>query len=256
MSSLLEEAIVDAKALKEAALKNAENVVLEKYSGEVKKALDTLLEQEELEEGGEDETLTEFTDDVPYAFQNEELDEAPEDEIVEIDFDALKTRLEDEDEVVEEEDLNDALEMADDMAGGDPLDQMADRDAEEDAAELGATPVEPLEEGKDRFIIMKSSRALDDGKAQPSNAYSNPATTKKAGVKAGHVYDSKEAAEKDAKKLGDVNPVGFAVVKLAAEDLDEDIDLSGLFIEELVEELVVDMGSHVTSKVGHLLTPW
>ena len=241
MSSLLEEAIVDAKALKEAALKNAENVVLEKYSGEVKKALDTLLEQEELEEGGEDETLTEFTDDVPYAFQNEELDEAPEDEIVEIDFDALKTRLEEEDEVVEEEDLNDALEMADDMAGADPLDQMADRDAEEDAAELGATPVEPLEEGKDRFIIMKSSRALDDGKAQPSNAYSNPATTKKAGVKAGHVYDSKEAAEKDAKKLGDVNPVGFAVVKLAAEDLDEDIDLSGLFIEELVEELVVDM---------------
>ncbi len=241
MSSLLEEAIVDAKALKEAALKNAENVVLEKYSGEVKKALDTLLEQEELEEGGEDETLTEFTDDVPYAFQNEELDEAPEDEIVEIDFDALKTRLEEEDEVVEEEDLNDALEMADDMAGGDPLDQMADRDAEEDAAELGATPVEPLEEGKDRFIIMKSSRALDDGKAQPSNAYSNPATTKKAGVKAGHVYDSKEAAEKDAKKLGDVNPVGFAVVKLAAEDLDEDIDLSEDFIKGLVEELVVDM---------------
>jgi len=241
MSSLLEEAIVDAKALKEAALKNAENVVLEKYSGEVKKALDTLLEQEELEEGGEDETLTEFTDDVPYAFQNEELDEAPEDEIVEIDFDALKTRLEEEDEVVEEEDLNDALEMADDMAGGDPLDQMADRDAEEDAAELGATPVEPLEEGKDRFIIMKRTRALDDGKAQPSNAYSNPTTTKKAGVKAGHVYDSKEAAEKDAKKLGDVNPVGFAVVKLAAEDLDEDIDLSEDFIKGLVEELVVDM---------------
>ena len=40
MSSLLEEAIVDAKALKEAALKNAENAVLEKYSGDVKKALD------------------------------------------------------------------------------------------------------------------------------------------------------------------------------------------------------------------------
>ena len=239
MSSLLEEAIVDARALKEAALKNAENIVLEKYSGEVRKALDTLLEQEE--PAAEDDTLSEFTNEVPYAFQNEELDAPEDDEIVEIDFDALKARLEEEDEVVEEEDLNDALEMADDMAGGDPLDQMADRDAEEDAAELGAEPVEPLEEGKDRFIIMKSSRALDDGKAQPSNAYSNPTTTKKAGVKAGHVYDSKEAAEKDAKKLGDVNPVGFAVVKLAAEDLDEDIDLSGLFIEELVEELVVDM---------------
>ena len=240
MSSLLEEAIVDAKALKEAALKNAENVVLEKYSGEVKKALDTLLEQEELEEGGEDETLTEFTDDVPYAFQNEELDALEEDEIVEIDFDALKARLEEEDEVVEEEDLNDALEMADDMAGGEMAPEL-EASAEEDTAELGAEPVEPLEEGKDRFIIMKSSRALDDGKAQPSNAYSNPATTKKAGVKAGHVYDSKEAAEKDAKKLGDANPVGFTVVKLASKDLDEDLDLSGLFIEELIEELVVDM---------------
>ena len=148
MSSLLEEAIVDAKALKEAALKNAENVVLEKYSGEVKKALDTLLEQEELEEGGEDETLTEFTDDVPYAFQNEELDEAPEDEIVEINFTELKKRLEEEDEVVEEEDLNDALEMADDMAG-DPDAGMEAASAEEDAAELGATPVEPLEEDED-----------------------------------------------------------------------------------------------------------
>ena len=42
MSSLLEEAIVDAKALKDAALKNAEDIVLEKYSGEVKRALDTL----------------------------------------------------------------------------------------------------------------------------------------------------------------------------------------------------------------------
>ena len=51
MSSLLEEAIVDAKALKEAALKNAENTVLEKYAAEVKGALNTLLEQEELDLG-------------------------------------------------------------------------------------------------------------------------------------------------------------------------------------------------------------
>ena len=238
MSSLLEEAIVDARALKEAALKNAENIVLEKYSGEVRKALDTLLEQEE--PAAEDDTLTEFADEVPYAFQNEELDAPEDDEIVEIDFDALKARLEEEDEVVEEEDLNDALEMADDMAGGEMAPEL-EASAEEDAAELGAEPVEPLEEGKDRFIIMKSSRALDDGKAQPSNAYSNPATTKKAGVKAGHVYDSKEAAEKDAKKLGDVNPVGFTVVKLASEPLDEEIDLSEDFIKGLVEELTLDM---------------
>jgi hypothetical protein len=143
MSSLLEEAIVDARALKEAALKNAENIVLEKYSGEVRKALDTLLEQEE--PAAEDDTLTEFADEVPYAFQNEELDAPEDDEIVEIDFDALKARLEEEDEVVEEEDLNDALEMADDMAGGEEAPEL-EASAEEDAAELGAEPVEPLDE--------------------------------------------------------------------------------------------------------------
>ena len=46
MSSLLKEAIVDAKALKEAALKNAEAAIIEKYSAEVKETLDKLLEQD------------------------------------------------------------------------------------------------------------------------------------------------------------------------------------------------------------------
>lgn len=48
MSSLLNEAIIDAKALREAALKNAETAVIEKYSTEVKKTLEQLLEQEDL----------------------------------------------------------------------------------------------------------------------------------------------------------------------------------------------------------------
>ena len=47
MSSLLEQAIVDAKALKNAALKNAENLVIEKYSQEIKETMSNLLEVEE-----------------------------------------------------------------------------------------------------------------------------------------------------------------------------------------------------------------
>ena len=47
MSNLLERAIVDAKALKDAALRNAEQLVVEKYSLEVKEAMNRLLEQEE-----------------------------------------------------------------------------------------------------------------------------------------------------------------------------------------------------------------
>ena len=55
MSNLLNEAIIDAKALREAALKNAETVVIEKYSQEVKETLEQLLEQDELalDMGGE-----------------------------------------------------------------------------------------------------------------------------------------------------------------------------------------------------------
>ena len=53
MSNLLERAIIDAKALKEAAIKNAEQLVIEKYSEEVKQAVDQLLEQEDPLGGGD-----------------------------------------------------------------------------------------------------------------------------------------------------------------------------------------------------------
>ena len=47
MSNMLEQAIIDADALKEAALKNAETLVLEKYSNQIKNAVETLLEQDD-----------------------------------------------------------------------------------------------------------------------------------------------------------------------------------------------------------------
>jgi len=46
MSSLLEQAIIDAGALREAAVKSAEQSIIEKYAPEVKKAVKSLLEQE------------------------------------------------------------------------------------------------------------------------------------------------------------------------------------------------------------------
>jgi len=47
MSNMLEQAIIDADALKEAALKNAETLVLEKYSNQIKNAVENLLEQDD-----------------------------------------------------------------------------------------------------------------------------------------------------------------------------------------------------------------
>ena len=43
MSSLLKEAIIDAQALKEAALKNAESTIIDKYSEEVKQMVENIL---------------------------------------------------------------------------------------------------------------------------------------------------------------------------------------------------------------------
>jgi hypothetical protein len=116
MSSLLEQAIVDATALKEAALKNAENAVLDKYSQEVKTALDTLLEQDEAP--GRDAA---FLDDVPLAHENPAIDGLGEDAMIEINFDDLKARLHAEEEAGEELEPSELLgseETAEEIFGG------------------------------------------------------------------------------------------------------------------------------------------
>jgi hypothetical protein len=107
--SLLEQAIVDAQELKEAALKSAESAILEKYSADIKEAVDTMLGAEEEEEdpmaammggapeedpmmGGmpEEETLPE--EDIPYAADAEiKLCPCPDDEEeITISFDQLQ----------------------------------------------------------------------------------------------------------------------------------------------------------------------
>ena len=149
MSSLMEEAIVDARALKEAALKNAENVVLEKYSTEVKSALDTLLEQE-LEPDpamapASDEADMGFTDGIPYGFEDEEIDGPADEEIIEIDFDAIKARLKGDGDP---DDLTDALGLADELG---PDDEGLDMGGDEE-----------IDMGDDEEIDMGDDEADDE----------------------------------------------------------------------------------------------
>lgn len=111
MSSLLEQAVIDAAALKEAAIKNAENAVLEKYAPEVKKALEQLLEAEEdLGLGDEEAAPMEpeagesaepsIADDMPPAYtEGEKLCPCPEEEEeVTIDLDQLMNQVEAEED--------------------------------------------------------------------------------------------------------------------------------------------------------------
>ena len=121
MSNLLERAIVDAKALKEAALRSAEQLVIEKYSDEVKNAVNNIIEQDlggdlGLDMGAEDALGLEPTGEDPMAgidtSENEEEPDAldPEslmgglpnsfdtddDEIVSIKLDSLEAEFDDD----------------------------------------------------------------------------------------------------------------------------------------------------------------
>ena len=57
-TSMLEQAFIDAESLKETALKNAEQLIIEKYSTELKEAVENLLEQEDEEGNTETDNLT------------------------------------------------------------------------------------------------------------------------------------------------------------------------------------------------------
>ena len=98
MSNLLEQALVDAKALKEAAVKSAENELLEKYADEMRTAVSRLLEQEEQ---AIDEAMTPSMA-TPSYFSGERQCPCPEDdEPQEIDFAQLRAEIEAEEDIAD-----------------------------------------------------------------------------------------------------------------------------------------------------------
>ena len=145
MSSLLEQAIVDAKALKEAAMKNAEATIIDKYSEEVKSTLNQLLEQDELEAllGGGEETppagaeaaideeveADEIAEGVPDAFteDNAALGGVSEGEATEvtIDFKELAEALNELREGIQEEET---LEEAEEEEAEEKMEEEMDLD--------------------------------------------------------------------------------------------------------------------------------
>jgi hypothetical protein len=118
----------------------------------VKGALSTLLEQDEfgLEESDEAAADTSFIAEVPYGFQNEKIEAPAAEELIEIDFNELKTRIameEAEGDMASADDLMGAEDVAADLAleeGNALEDEETDeekQEGEEGAAQLGATEV-------------------------------------------------------------------------------------------------------------------
>ena len=144
-SKLLEEAIVDAKALKEAAIKNAEQAVLEKYAPEVKNAIQNLLEQDEImddplaEEAPQEEEGK--LDVSQAAMDGEELCPCPDDdEVVMVNISALKKSLADASragKVDEEEEPQEAAPLVD-LGGEEEKEEEQEQEQEEEAPELPA----------------------------------------------------------------------------------------------------------------------
>jgi len=182
MSKMLEQAIVDASALKEAALKNAEQSIIEKYSGKIKEAVDNILEQDEDEldfggevdmgmddgEGGE----SDVADDVPLAgAEGERLCVCPdEEEEIEINFDDLEQQMADpEPEDMEPGALNRDEFAEDELEKDLPLQEDEDMDLDEEklkelAEELNVD-VEVVPNGVQGANNLEKEEALDKSMA-------------------------------------------------------------------------------------------
>lgn len=117
MSSMLEQAIVDAKALKEAAIKSAESAIVEKYSQEIREAVDTMLNQEEVI--SEEENMVAS---IPMAASD--VTDAPMtggEEVIELDFQELEQMIDQElagEEEVDPEEMTDRHEFAEEEIEG------------------------------------------------------------------------------------------------------------------------------------------
>ena len=125
MSTLLEQAIVDAEALKDAAIKNAEAAIIEKYSSEVKAAVESLFEEKEQALEEQPEEGSPVMDEVPFA-----VEEGDDPIMVRLDLEALERALDEEGSTVAEETHEDLAEEL-----GEELEESAEASEDLDESE-------------------------------------------------------------------------------------------------------------------------
>ena len=209
-ANILEQAIIDAKALREAALKNAETSILEKYSAEVRGAIDVMLEAEM-----EDQSIMEQEMVTP----EEEMASAP---LAAAEGEDLCGCPDQDEEVEWELSLDDLRAMSDDM-GEVPMTQ------DELATDFGA-------EGEEEDLPLQESEVIDEAHCGGMHEEEELEEGAKPDFldldKDGDKEESMKAAAEDAKEL------------------DEDIELDEEMVREIVEELVVDIAPTKSGYAG------
>jgi hypothetical protein len=266
MSNLLKEAIVDAQALREAALKNAEAAIVDKYSTEVRETLEQLLEQDELgldedapAEG--DASLEEDVEDVPLAATDglsemegdnlNQLAEEGEDVEINLDLGALKEALQEMtvapiEDVIEEsdEDLDEDIEIEEAILAA--LLQEEEEDIEDSSASALAASAD---------AAAADDKQMDDLGLEEEKKESS-ADELMATIKAllAQLKKDREAVE-DPKLRGmmanlDAMMAGEAADELKRAGLEEELDISDELIDTIVEKLTVDMGADLAGWAG------
>jgi hypothetical protein len=196
MGSLIEQAIIDANELREAALRSAESQIIEKYSTEIREAMDSLLDEEhDSMEMPEEQIIiapnaTIVVDDIedipqagiPLDMAKPEVCPCPDDEDVEMEFSlddlrALADQMEDGEPVEAEEeievaDINETVETEEELdeahCGTHKKDEELTEDmvgdsAPEEAAEAAESAAETLEEETIKAIVEELIVDITDG---------------------------------------------------------------------------------------------
>ena len=154
MSNMLEQAIVDAQSLREAAIKNAESEIVEKYSDEVREAVTKLLEQDdELDLGLDDEEQVDSTamEQVPMAHVSDGAED-----IVEVDLDDIIAAAQDDND--DEEFEMGREEIADEIG----IDLTADEPGNRDDEDLAIDEGDLVDLFKELLVLDVPEKAVED----------------------------------------------------------------------------------------------
>ena len=209
MSSMLDQAIVDAKALKEAAIKNAESRIIEKYSQEIREAVDTMLGKEDIL--AEEDVVA----NIPMAASDVSDDSSDgADQVVELNFEELEEMV---DQQMAEEDgreMEDHEEVAEELAEeageenlqeNDEIDLTSLFEYEDEEINLDEEAVKELAEKLTLDFEPEKSGWLGTPASQVDDAYEEykalEAHAEEADEEIGKLRESVETLEAEKKEL-------------------------------------------------------
>ena len=231
MSNLLEEAIVDAKALKEAAMKTAEKSIVEKYSDEVKSQINKILEAEM---GMDNAVADNPLEKIPLAALDGEVS-TDADEEIEIDLSDLADMAAQEEVDVDDMEptelsLGQIAQAADeedaDIADLDAGDEVAgDEELSED--DMVSQIVLALQEELNEEEIKAEEMETTDQHKMPEMEDIDP-MQKANDLEEERVEQEEEtlkAGEKDAKERADLNEADLSPEQEKEMDKDDDGDI-------------------------------